>query len=85
MDIEHFIPISERPIWFMNGQIYFRQGITPPRGYLNPCAPNDDVETKIIYTLSAYGETPSFNASPINQKAVTYLIEYKMDMRIECD
>lgn len=80
MDIEHFVPQSERldliydwtnlfPAEHYSNMIKPR--ITPPGGYLNPCVPEDDVENDIVYTLSAYGHDPYFEARDINnQKAI---------------
>lgn len=43
---------------------------TPVGGYLNPCDPHDNVETEIIYSLSAFGESPDFAAVDAgNQKS----------------
>ena len=71
MDIEHFIPQAERPDLVFEWRNLFpadhyanmiKPRKTPPGGYLNPCDPNDDVETEIIYTLSAMGISPHFDA-----------------------
>ncbi len=80
MDIEHFIPQSERPDLVYDWNNLFpaehysnmiKPRDTPQGGYLNPCDPNDNVETEIKYTLSSYGDDPYFEATnKDNQKAV---------------
>ena len=80
MDIEHFIPQSERPDLIYEWNNLFpadhnanmlKPRKTPNGGYLNPCDPNDDVENEIVYTLSAYGDVPDFIAKDKNNiKAV---------------
>lgn len=80
MDIEHFLPQSERidlvyewtnlfPAEHYSNMIKPRK--TPLGGYLNPCIPEDNVETEILYTLSAYGHDPYFEAkNENNQKSI---------------
>ncbi len=80
MDIEHFIPQNERadlvyewtnlfPADHYSNMLKPRN--TPAGGYLNPCDPGDNVETEILYSLSAYGESPDFGPRDAgNQKAV---------------
>jgi hypothetical protein len=80
MDIEHFIPQNEAADLVYEWNNLFpaehysnmiKPRITPPGGYLNPCDPNEDVETEILYTLSAYGDDPCFEAHDLdNPKAV---------------
>lgn len=70
MDIEHFVGQSENALLRYEWTNLFpadhasnmmKPRTTPVGGYLNPCDPNDDVEIEILYSLSAYGETPSFD------------------------
>ncbi|TAE19501.1 MAG: hypothetical protein EAZ95_01765 [Bacteroidetes bacterium] len=78
MDIEHFVGKAERPDLTFEWTNLFpashqanmlKPRKTPAGGYLNPC--EDDVETEILYSLSAYGEKPYFEAKDTtNQKAV---------------
>jgi hypothetical protein len=80
MDIEHFIPQNEQPDLVYEWTNLFpadhysnmlKPRNTPVGGYLSPCDPNDDVETEIAYSLSAYGESPDFTAvNAENQKSV---------------
>ncbi|MDR0442412.1 MAG: hypothetical protein LBH44_03295 [Treponema sp.] len=80
MDIEHFIPQSERPDLIYEWNNLFpaehhanmmKPRKTPNGGYLNPCDPGDDVENDIIYSLSAHGFDPDFIAKDnTNIKAV---------------
>jgi len=80
MEIEHFLPQSERPDLVYDWNNLFpadgnanrmKPKSTPAGGYLNPCDPADDVESEIFYTLSAYGEDPSFEPQdPNNIKSV---------------
>jgi len=80
MDIEHFEPQCERPDRIYDWNNLFpaehytnmlKPRRTPSGGYLNPCDPNDDVETEIVYTLSSRGYDPNFEAkNPNNIKAV---------------
>jgi hypothetical protein len=79
MDIEHFEPQNARPDLVYTWQNLFpaehntnmiKPRLNPVGGYLNPCDPNDDVESEIIYTLSFYGDSPNFDpANPGNVKA----------------
>ena len=71
MDVDHFIPQSERPDlvyeWTNLFPAIHHANMTKPRktpegGYLNPCDPNDDVETEIIYSLSVLGFDPAFTS-----------------------
>jgi hypothetical protein len=80
MDIEHFISKSEdetlRYEWTNLFPAEHNANMAKPRktpkgGYLNPCLSSDDVETEIIYSVGAFGETPRFKATnENNQKAV---------------
>lgn len=79
IEIDHFIPRSERPsLKYAWSNLYAsdhkanisKPKISPPGGYLNPCNPEDDVETQILYSLSM-DDTPHFRAlDPQNQKAI---------------
>ncbi|MCL2073575.1 MAG: hypothetical protein FWH18_06630 [Marinilabiliaceae bacterium] len=71
MDVDHFIPQSERPDLVYEWSNLFpaqhhanmmKPRKTPDGGYLNPCDPNDDVENEIIYSLSVRGFNPTFTA-----------------------
>jgi hypothetical protein len=80
MDIEHFFPQNEQPELIYNWDNLFpaehysnmiKPRTTPVGGYLDPCNPNENVETEIQYTLSVYGYDPQFEATiPGNVKAV---------------
>ena len=80
MDIEHFLPQSERPDLVYDWSNLFPaehySNMTKPRktplgGYLNPCIAEEDVENDILYTLSTYGHDPYFEARDNqNQKAI---------------
>jgi hypothetical protein len=80
MDIEHFVPQSERPDLVYEWTNLFpaehysnmiKPRKTPEGGYLNPCDTEDDVENDVLYSLSALGENPYFEAvDPTNVKAV---------------
>lgn len=80
MDVEHFISQNEdatkRYEW---NNLYpaehrankMKPRATPNGGYLDPCNPNDDVETEILYSLSSMGQIPGFDPTDINNiKAV---------------
>lgn len=79
MDIDHFEPYNEAPnrvfdwtnlypIDHQANRIKPRK--TPTGGYLDPCSPEDDVETDILYGLIQYGEEPRFWAKdPENIRA----------------
>lgn len=69
MDIEHLIPQVERPDLIYEWTNLFpadhisnmiKPRGTPDGGYLDPSHQDDDVETAIIYTLSAHGYDPDF-------------------------
>lgn len=80
MDVEHFISQDEDPSKRYEWSNLFpaehrankmKPRLTPAGGYLNPCEPDDDVESEIKYSLSAMGQTPCFKArNPANIKAV---------------
>ena len=79
IEIDHFLPRVERPdLKYTWANLYAsdhkanisKPKATPPGGYLDPCDPDDDVETQILYVLSM-DDTPNFQARNIgNQKAV---------------
>lgn len=79
LDIDHYIPYNEQPeLVFEWSNLYpaehqanmMRPRRTPEGGYLDPCHPDDDVETEIMYALVEYGREPRFKASnPENLKA----------------
>lgn len=73
LDVEHFIPQNERPDLVYEWTNLFpadhytnmiKPRKTPNGGYLDPCNPNENVETEIAYTLSPFGEEPCF--APVN-------------------
>ncbi len=78
MDVDHFEPAHHAPARVFDWTNLFpaahkanmlRPRSWPPGGLLDPCA--DDVESDIIYTLAAMGETPGFRAlDSANQRAV---------------
>jgi hypothetical protein len=80
MDIEHFVPQSERSDLVYEWNNLFpaehytnmiKPRITPNGGYLNPCEPNEDVEKEILYSLSVHGFDPKFTPNDShNLKAV---------------
>jgi len=80
MDIDHFISKSEQPeerfVWTNLFPADHKANMMKPRrmpdgGYLNPCLEEDDVETEILYVLSADGEEPAFKArNTDNTKAI---------------
>ncbi len=80
MDIDHFIPKSEDESKRYEWSNLFpaehdanmaRPRKTPKGGYLNPCAPNDDVEKEIIYDAGVFGDSPKFSPNDeSNTKAV---------------
>ncbi|MFN0033484.1 MAG: hypothetical protein ACKVUS_00370 [Saprospiraceae bacterium] len=77
MDVEHF---SERPeVVFEWTNLYpadhtanmMKWRKTPDGGYLDPCSPDDDVETEIQYALIEFGKEPRFDSKDVgNTKAV---------------
>jgi len=80
MDVEHFVAQVEDPTKRYEWNNLFpaehrankmKPRLTPAGGYLKPCDPNDDVETEILYSTSAMGQKPIFEASdPHNRKAI---------------
>ena len=80
MDVDHFVPRNEDPdkvytwtnLYPANHKANMsRPRSTPEGGYLNPCSDDDDVERDILYSVTALGEAPCFEArDPNNQKAV---------------
>ena len=79
MDIDHFIPQNERPDLVYEWNNLFpiehytnmiKPRKTPDGGLLDPCDPNDDVETEILYFLFDLGYEPQFKPKdPNNIKA----------------
>jgi hypothetical protein len=70
MDIEHFLSQNERPDLIYEWTNLFpaehysnmiKPRTTPPGGLLDPSNPADNVETEILYSLSAYGYEPQFD------------------------
>jgi len=80
LDIDHYVPYNEQPeLVFEWTNLYpadhqanmMRPRRTPEGGYLDPCHPNEDVETEILYALVEYGREPRFEATnPENLKAI---------------
>lgn len=75
MDVEHFIPFGERPeLVFEWTNLYpadhtanmMKPRRTPEGGYLDPCNPDEDVETEIEYALIGYGTEPRFGPKDSN-------------------
>lgn len=79
MDVEHFIPQNENSSLVYEWNNLYpaehkanmqKPRQTPKGGYLDPCSIDDNVEEELFYTLTALGETPSFEAKdPTNIKA----------------
>ena len=72
MDVEHFIPQIERPdLKYEWTNLYpashdaniMKPRNTPAGGYLNPCEPNDDVESDILYFLDYENDAVHFKAA----------------------
>ena len=80
MDVEHFTPQNERPdLKYEWTNLYpashdanmMKPRNTPVGGYLDPCDPNDDVETDILYFLDFDDDLVHFKATDAtNVKAV---------------
>lgn len=80
MDVEHFVSQTEDPTKrYAWTNLYpaehrankMKPRATPAGGYLDPCAPTDDVENEIFYSVGVMGQAPKFDArDPANAKAV---------------
>lgn len=80
MDVEHFIPRNQNPeLTYTWTNLYpadhaantMKPRRNPEGGYLDPCNPNDNVETEILYTIDYGGQRVHFEArNPENLKAV---------------
>ncbi len=72
MDIEHFVPQTERPdLKYTWDNLYpanhdanmMKPRNTPSGGYLDPCNPEHDVERDILYFIDFEGDRVHFRAS----------------------
>eukprot|EP01098_Paradermamoeba_levis_P014040 TRINITY_DN6587_c0_g1_i1.p3 TRINITY_DN6587_c0_g1~~TRINITY_DN6587_c0_g1_i1.p3 ORF type:complete len:251 (-),score=-7.16 TRINITY_DN6587_c0_g1_i1:1591-2343(-) len=80
MDVEHFIPQKERSdLKYKWSNLYpashdanmMKPRNTPIGGYLDPCDPNDDVESELLYFLDYENDAVHFEAvDSTNVKAV---------------
>lgn len=80
MDVEHFSPQKERPdLKYTWANLYpashdanmMKPRNTPVGGYLDPCDPNDNVESELFYFLDYENDAVHFEATdPTNTKAV---------------
>ena len=80
MDVEHFVPQNERPdLKYEWTNLYpashdanmMKPRNTPVGGYLNPCDPNNNVESDLLYFLDYENDTVHFEATnSTNIKAV---------------
>ncbi|WP_234733169.1 hypothetical protein [Tellurirhabdus bombi] len=80
MDVEHFVSRQEHPdLTYQWTNLYpaehaanmMKPRTTPVGGYLDPCAPNDAVESELLYHIDFNGQKVSFGAmNPLNIKAI---------------
>lgn len=77
MDVEHFVSQNEDSTlvyeWTNLYPAEHKANMSKPRktpvgGYLDPCDNADDVENKIIYTLTNFGATPNFDPKNSNNQ-----------------
>lgn len=80
IEIDHFLPRAERPdLKYAWTNLYAsdhkanisKPKTTPPGGYLDPCNPDDDVESQIVYGLSPIDSTPIFQARDVDNLKAT--------------